>query len=342
MLDHLHDLYDPSRREYACPAGGAAELARWEGRARPALRRLLGLERMAEELAGHRVTADLGPEEDLGDYTRRRGVLHSEPHLDLPFWMLRPKGPGPFPLAVMPHGHSAWGLDQYVGIPSKGEDAAWIAAQDRDLAVQAVRRGFVALAPSTRGIGPPHMADHTRRHDSRACRTAMIHALLAGRVLMGERVWDLEHLIDWAIGRPEVDPRHVLMTGNSAGGTATVYAAACCPNITMAVPSCSFCTLVGRGGAVHHCDCNAVPGILRFGEFYDVAGLICPRPLLLIHGEADPLFPGEEVEFAVEQVRRIYAGAGAAERFEHYRGPEGHRPYAAGLWPFVEKWRRIA
>ena len=42
--------------------------------------------------------------------------------------------------------------------------------------------------------------------------------------------------------------------------------------------------------------CNAVPGILRFGEFWDVAGLIAPRHLCIVNGRKDGLFPVAEVE----------------------------------------------
>jgi dienelactone hydrolase len=158
---------------------------------------------------------------------------------------------------------------------------------------------------------------------------------MAGRTAIGERVWDLERVIAWAVDLPEVDPRHVLMTGNSGGGMATTYAAACNERITIAVPSCSFATFVGENGIAHHCDCNTVPGIYRFGEFSDVAGLIAPRHLLIVNGREDTLFPEREVERAVDGVRRIYDAAGVSERFEHIWGPEGHRFYAELMWPWI-------
>jgi len=206
---------------------------------------------------------------------------------------------------------------------------------DADVAVQAVDRGFLAIAPNTRGFEANCIPDVNDRHDGRDCRSQLIHALLAGRTVIGERVWDLACLIDWALARPETDPSAVLMMGNSGGGVATLYAAACDERVTVAVSSCAFCTFVGAGGAVHHCDCNAVPGMLRFGEFHDVAGLIAPRPLLIVHGRTDPLFPPAEIERAVEGVRRIYAAAGAAGALAHAYGPAGHRFYSDLMWPFV-------
>ena len=105
--------------------------------------------------------------------------------------------------------------------------------------------------------------------------------MLAGRTVIAERTWDLQCLIDWAATQPEIDKSTILMMGNSGGGVATLYAAACEERIGITVASCSFCGLVGQNGTIHHCDCNAVPGIMRFGEFHDIAGLIAPRHLLI-------------------------------------------------------------
>jgi hypothetical protein len=126
------------------------------------------------------------------------------------------------------------------------------------------------------------------------------------------------------------------MMGNSGGGVATLYAAACDTRISVAVPSCSFCAFVGADGKIHHCDCNAVPGIMAYGGIHDVAGLIAPRHLLIVNGREDALFPMSEVERAVEGVRDIYAAAGVPERFAHRYGPAGHRYYKDLMWPYIE------
>jgi fermentation-respiration switch protein FrsA (DUF1100 family) len=77
--------------------------------------------------------------------------------------------------------------------------------------------------------------------------------------------------------------------------------------------------------------------MMRFGEFYDVAGLIAPRAFLAVHGRNDPLFPPQEVERAAVQARRIFTAADAAERFELRHGEGGHRFYKELMWPFVER-----
>lgn len=338
VLRHLRRLYAPELREHACRAEDHAEFEVWQQSARPALRRLLGLERMAAELAGHEPAVTLGEAEQLDDWTRTRGKIETEPGWAVEFWLLRPAGDGPFPLAVTPHGHEARGHDTYAGVVGDDERRRErIDTLDADVAVQAVKRGFLTVAPNTRGFADSYVPDINGRHGDQDCRSELIHALLAGRTVIAERVWDLERLIDWAAALPEVDDTRILMTGNSGGGVATTYASACDTRVTVAVPSCSFATTVGRNGIVHTCDCNLVPGLYRFGEMSDVIGLTAPRHLLIVNGRDDTLFPPEEVERAVAGVQRIYEAAGVPKRFEHRWGEEGHRFYADLMWPFIER-----
>ena len=336
-LAYLRRLYGEEKRAFAFHADAGEGVTEWQRRARPVLRHLIGLDRIAEEAEGHKPTVSLKEPEDCGDYTRRLGTIASEPHISVPFWLLRPKAKGPHPLGVFPHGHKARGMDEYVGVAHGEKDRRHIESQERDVAVQAVRRGFLAIAPTTRGFPPAAVPDLNRRHGGSPCRSQLIHCILAGRAPMGERVWDMMRLLDWATTLPEVDGRRVLMMGNSGGGVVTTYAAACDERVKVAVPSCSFCTYVGRNGLAHHCDCNAVPGILRFGEFWDVAGLIAPRHLCIVNGRQDKLFPPAEVERAVAGVRRIYAAAGVPDRFAHRWGGGGHRFYSDLMWPFIKQ-----
>jgi dienelactone hydrolase len=330
-------LYDESRREFACRARNPEEFSAWAGQARPALRALLGLGRIEQELGSFSPSVGVGEAEAQDGYRRRRGILHSEPGVDIPFWLLEPEGEGPYPIAVLPHGHENVGMDTYVGIYHDEAKREKIAREDRDVAVQAVRRGMLAIAPTTRGFFPATIPDGRKRHGGQHCRSYAMHMALAGRVATGDRVWDMMRLLDWAVARPDTDANRILAMGNSGGGMVTTYLAACDPRVTVAVPSCSFCSLASVDGHLHHCDCNLVPGILRWGEFWDVAGLIAPRHLLVVNGAQDPLFPLAEVDRAVGEVRRIFAAAGVPGHFAHRYGPAGHRFYKDLMWPFVEK-----
>lgn len=56
--------------------------------------------------------------------------------------------------------------------------------------------------------------------------------MLAGRTAIGERVWDVMRLIDWAEGRDDVDTATVPVMGNSGGGVITLYAASARTRVT--------------------------------------------------------------------------------------------------------------
>ena len=87
-----------------------------------------------------------------------------------------------------------------------------------------------------------------------------------------------------------------------------------------------------------HCACNFVPGILRYAEMADLAGLIAPRPLLIESGTHDPIFPVEATEQALEALRPIYTVFDARERLDAdiFEGP--HRWNGVKAYPWLDHW----
>ena len=189
------------------------------------------------------------------------------------------------------------------------------------------------IAPTTRAFGKTRSPADKDKNAVSSCRLQLMHDLLLGRTPIGDRVWDMSRLIDWAIAHQEVDPARIAITGNSGGGTVSLFAAACDTRIS--VPGCYFNTFAGSIGSIIHCDCNYVPGILRLGEMHDVAGLISPRPFLAVAGRDDPIFPVAHTRAAFEQLAKIYRAAGVPDRCELYIGDGGHRYYKERVWPFI-------
>ncbi len=336
---YLKGLYSETGRKYKFRPDYPGGFQRWQAEARPVLRRLIGLDNIAKHTVGHKPIVELQNPQDRDSHTIRRGQIETESNVRIPFWLLRPKGKGPFPLAVLPHGHDGHGHDTYAGVYHDDAHRRKSLGTDRDVAVQAVNRGFLAIAPAIRGLatavhGVPDVFD---RHGNRDCRSHFMHCILAGRTAIGERVWDMSRLVDWASMLPDVNSENVLMMGNSGGGVVTMYAAACDERVTIAVPSCSFSVIASRNGRIYHCDCCAIPGILRWGELYDVCGLAAPRRLLAINGVKDKLHTAEDINRSAERVRAIFKAAGVTESFQHRWGPAGHRFYKDLMWPFVTK-----
>jgi hypothetical protein len=223
--------------------------------------------------------------------------------------------------------HISLGRARYAG------DAESIAG-DRDFARQAVREGYAALALEQRCFGERKDARPTEvSHFERGCRHATMVALLLGRTMIGERVWDVSRAIDALNDFPEVDTGRIGCMGNSGGGTVTYFAACLEPRISIAMPSCYVCTFRDSIGRIDHCEDNYIPGALRYFEMGDLACLIAPRPLVVVAGRDDPIFPIAGVLETFDTIRRIYAAAGAADRCRLIVGEGGHRFYAAQAWP---------
>ena len=334
---HYQTLYENVAAEFSFQATTPEELSAWQAAFRPRLCALLGLDRMAEDLKDFTPRAERLSVVDKGDYTLERWRLWVESTFPLPFYLLRPpQVEEPTPLVVTPHGHNHPHI--YVGLAQNEAEEETIQEGERDIAVQAVREGYYVIAPTTRGFGETRTGVDKGADNLHSCRTHLMHGLLVGRTPIGERVWDMMRLIDWAAALPMIDAERIAMTGNSGGGTITLFAAACDPRIAVAMPGCYFCTFQGSIGSIHHCDCNYVPGILRLGEMHDVAGLIAPRPFCAIAGEDDAIFPIEHVRHAYERLKAVYTVAGVPERCELYVGAGGHRYYKDGVWPFLGRW----
>ena len=335
-VKHFETLYNSVIGEFGFRVKTYDEFPKWQDSFRARLRGALGLDNMEADLKDHRPRGEMVSFEDMGGYTRESWHLWVEPTVPLPFYLLRPKSSGRKPpLVLTPHGHNHPHI--YVGIAHNEDEEKSIKEGDRDIAIQAVGEGYMTIAPTTRAFGETRTERDREDDKPNSCRIQLLHGLLVGRTPIGERVWDMSCLIDWAIAELDIDANRIAITGNSGGGTISLFAAACDTRITVAVPSCSFCTFQGSLGSVNHCHCNYVPGILRLGEMYDVAGLIAPRPFCAIAGKGDGYFPLEHVEIAFKRLKHIYTVAGAGDNCQLYVGDRGHRYYRGGAWPFINK-----
>ncbi len=337
VKQYFHYMFNENQNKYAFREDYPGGFQVWQMDTRPVLHKLVGLDKIAEQIGDFKPTVQFEEAENLGDHTRQQGWIETEPHVRIKFWLLKPKTDGTFPLAIFPHGHDKRGYDTSVGFYHEEAHRKKIITQDRDVAVQAVKRGFLAIAPATRGLADDGIPDPKKRHGDRPCRAQLMHCLLAGRTPIGERVWDMQRIIDWATTLPDVDTSNILMMGNSGGGVVTIYTAACDERITVAVPSCSFTSYYSPNGYIYHCDCNMVPGILEIGEIGNVAGLIAPRYLLAVNGIKDGLHRPSDTERAAKSTKDIFTAANCRDHFDHRWGLEGHRFYKDLMWDFVMK-----
>ena len=327
------------RREFSFRPHGEGGVQQWQKLARKQLEVRIGLQRMASQLVRHRARVELGPGvERAGKYRRHRGWIETEPGIRVPFYLLVPRGNGPHPLAICPHGHDPGGWHAYAGAFLDGSQQKDVLAREGNIAEQLALAGYVAVAPATRGLARElTIPDIKGRHGKRDCRAQLMHCLLGGRTPIGERVWDLQKILDWALQLESVEREKVVMIGNSGGGVATVFTAAVDPRIRVAIPSCSFTSLTSEKGYIFHCDCCMVPGLRDWGTASDLGGLIAPRPLLVVHGTRDRLHSRKDVERNAAAVEKIYRTMDARQALQLSWGEGGHRFYPAIIFSFLEK-----
>ncbi len=339
--NYVHTLADERSPQFSFRATNATELEKWQTQFRRELVRTLGIDNITSRERAALEPKQVGTEV-LDDHIREEWRITSEPGYQVPFFLLRPlHQDGPLPLVITPHGHGKRGKNTYVGIVDSVEEEQSITEGERDIALQAVRAGCIAIAPDVRAFGENRLRVDIDEDNTSSCRTLQMHALLFGRTLIGERVWDISRLIDYAETRSEIDTSCTVITGNSGGGTVSLFAGAIDTRIGIVIPGSYFCTFEASIGMLWHCECNYVPGILNLGEMYDVAGLIAPRPFLAVAGREDPIFPIEAATRAYDRLKQVYAVAGVPDRCELYIGDGGHRYYKAPVWPFVQHWQQL-
>lgn len=310
---------------------------KWHAKELFYLKKALGLNKLSLQYAHDELRVEKVVTADSGTFTVEKWIVWTEPTVPLPVIVLIPKHKdGKIPLIIATHGHGK-DADLYDGI-YQNVFAVNTQTNEISIARQAVNEGYIAIAPTIRAFGDTRTEEDKKAGNSFSCHTQLMRDLLVGRTPIGDRVWDMSKILDWAIQHFPVDTNRIAITGNSGGGTVSLFAAACDSRIKVAVPSSYFCTFTGSIGSIPHCDCNYIPGILELGEMADIAGLIAPRPLCILHGKEDPIFPIQETRKAFINLKAIYAAAVVPDLVELYEGNGGHKYYAEGAWPFINKY----
>ena len=313
----LWKQYVPGRAAYQFGARDLAEAEAWQGEARQALAETVGF----QSLAAAPLEPQVIEEVDKGDYVRQKVLLRTTPDSLMPVHMLLPKGgEGSRPTVIAFHGHG-YGVKDIVGLWEDGQERGVPDGYHKDFAVALCRRGFTVAAPeiscfgerqtdfaylnTTIGQGVPTTCTHT----------AMLAFHLGGSVV-GLRAYEGRRLIDYLEERPDVDAHRLGAMGISGGGMHTFFSTCLDERIRGCVVSGYYSTFQDSVLAMSHCACNFVPGLHRFGEMYDLVGLIAPRPMLVEAGSRDPIFPIEAVQRSVARAREVYRVFGAEDEIE--------------------------
>ena len=227
--------------------------------------------------------------------------------------MVRPGGPGPFPLAILNHGS-----------PRDRNDARQLTPQSMlPQAIEFARRGWVAVILMRRGYG---LSEGEIGKEYGSCQAPDYEA--AGRSNAGE----IREAIRFMVAQRYVDGSHIISVGVSAGGFATVALAADPPPGLVAAINFAG----GRGSLADDKICGEERLIGSFGRF----GRTARVPMLWVYAVNDHFFGPP----AARKFRDAFTAAGGQASFVAAPafGTEGHFLFSqAGIpvWaPMVDEF----
>ena len=298
-----------------------SECRAWQRRFRAQLDELLG-----DYRPPMRWEVSEGESRVFPDHTRTSLRLAAEGLADLPVHLLVPKGDwrGRRPGIVALHGHGPFGHDAVVGIDSSPERERNIRDANYDFGRQLVRKGYVVVAPCLTPFGARLDAREEYRGGD-PCAVTFVRMQLLGRNLMSENLRDVLWSLEFLAQQPGVDGSRIGCVGLSYGGRMTMLAAAVEPRIRVAAISGALNVMQERIDGRYSCGAQVIPGLLKFGDVPEIAGLIAPRPAVWEVGDRDRLMVKKWIPEAWERIERPYRALRAEDRLVMDSFDGGHR-----------------
>ena len=300
-----------------------ANYPEWKKKVEEKYIELLGLDVIAQNAC--EIKVEIEEKVEMDGYTRYRYVFESEKGCPVPCYLLIPHGEKKKrPVCICLQGHST-GFHISIGESKYDEDEQNL--KTSTFALQAVKRGYVALAIEQRGMGERTTPRRDRGWATTCgCYFTSMTALLLGRTIIGERVWDVSKAIDSLSEFSEhVDLDDITLIGTSGGGTATYYSACYDKRIKIAVPTCAVCAFNSSIADLWHCTCNYIPKIAQYFDMGELATLIAPRKLVVCIGEKDPIFYPDGSREVYSVIEKIYKKENAEDRCKFVVYPD--RPH---------------
>ncbi|GAB4314409.1 MAG: hypothetical protein Kow0069_15840 [Promethearchaeota archaeon] len=274
------------------------EVFAWRDRLKERLEELLGLPGTPAPLS-----VEWGPEAEFDGLTLKKVYFQSQPGLKVPAVLAHPEGlDEPRPAVLCLHGHNQ-GKVCTLGFHHSSSNSYW--------GYELAKRGFVTLSPDQLGWGERFAVAKRRYADSEKAYSRT--ALLLGTTSIGLRVWDAQRGLDFLQSLDVVDGERLGVIGHSGGGMICNFLAPLDDRVKAAVVSGYFCRWLDSIFTLSHCVCNYVPGILKVAECADVLAATVPRPVFVVAGERDPIFPLAGVKAAYATLKRVYEVAGAPD-----------------------------
>jgi hypothetical protein len=182
------------------------------------------------------------------------------------------------------------------------------------------RHGYVCLVVDTLQLGEIAAIHHGTYREERWWWHSR------GYTPAGVECWNGVRGIDYLVGRADVDPERIAVTGISGGGAATFWVAAADERVAVAVPVSGMADLpsyVSNRVINGHCDCMFLYNACEW-PWTRIAGLIAARPLLFVNSDHDGIFPMDANERIISQLEQMYSLHGAGDQVDAVVSVGGH------------------
>lgn len=306
----------PPQRAMKYASGTASEAKTWQRNVRAKLSQLLKI----DDLISMKGSISFCPEElscqDKETYNVRELEINSTLHRRIRIVVTVPNlGEEPFPAVVCLGGHgsnqySPYGEHTFARESPKPESDPY-----KQFGTVLAKRGYVTISTT--------VSQHKVYEE--------------GRLLMGERLWDVIRCVDYVESMPQVDRARIGCAGLSLGGEMAMWLGAMDERIATTVSS-GFLTTMDQMEQ-NHCMCWKFKGLRELVDYADIYSLIAPRPLQCQNGIMEPptQFHVPLARQAMEEIRTIYRDLDKPENVVLDVHEAGHAIDLPGLFYFVEK-----
>ncbi|MBN1669442.1 MAG: acetylxylan esterase [Kiritimatiellae bacterium] len=229
-------------------------------------------------------------------------------------------GKGKRPLILNPHGH---------GLRSRTVPMSGASVPHR--AMNQALLGFAAFAWSMIGY-----EEDTKQLEHRSLLQGDEKALcnLYGLSMFGLQLNNSIKVLDYLCSRADIDTARIGCTGESGGGTQTYYLAALDERVRVAAPAVMLSGHM-QGG----CVCENAPLLHLPYSTVHYAGLIAPRPLLLLACTGDWTHHAREREYAsLKKLYRLYGAERALACFYQDAPHNYNKPSREAVYAWMKRW----
>jgi len=260
------------------------ETIAWQKDTRMQLLRLMKL----DDLAANKKKLQFDTTEpevwDMGEYTFKRFTIRSTPRRMIDVVMTTPKKfKGRLPAVVCIGGHSSQIQTTYTNGQAYGPYPAFIGDGSpiyKGFAAELAKKGYVTISTV--------VSQHETYEE--------------GRLLIGERLWDLMRCVDYLSSFKYVDKKRIGCAGLSLGGEMAMWLGAMDTRIAVEV-SAGWLTTFEDLKKYSHCPCWNFPGLIELVEVNDIFAMTAPRPVLCQNGVND--IAGMQAPDARKELKKI-------------------------------------